>query len=185
MASAGATPISETEPGTSELRPTVSSSIIGAEAPVAEPSSAQPAADTGDADVTPPPTQRADSSRPSGASNGAFDELAFLSSVVDTPTGTVDVPAPADRADERTRRDSFAQRGADEDIVNLANGAMLEGTAPARNAPLAMNVSGNIPIVLKDKTTEAAKSLKCGECGAMNYPTEWYCERCGAELASL
>ena len=27
--------------------------------------------------------------------------------------------------------------------------------------------------------------LKCNECGAMNYPTEWYCERCGAELAAL
>jgi len=31
----------------------------------------------------------------------------------------------------------------------------------------------------------AARSLKCAECGAMNYPTEWYCERCGGELASL
>jgi hypothetical protein len=31
----------------------------------------------------------------------------------------------------------------------------------------------------------AAKTLKCGECGAMNLPTEWYCERCGAELAAL
>jgi ElaB/YqjD/DUF883 family membrane-anchored ribosome-binding protein len=30
-----------------------------------------------------------------------------------------------------------------------------------------------------------AKTLKCGECGAMNLPTEWYCERCGAELAAL
>ena len=29
------------------------------------------------------------------------------------------------------------------------------------------------------------KTLKCGECGAMNLPTEWYCDRCGAELASL
>jgi hypothetical protein len=29
------------------------------------------------------------------------------------------------------------------------------------------------------------KSLKCGECGAKNLPTEWYCERCGAELAAL
>jgi uncharacterized paraquat-inducible protein A len=50
---------------------------------------------------------------------------------------------------------------------------------------LAANISGNNPIVLKDKTTEAAKTLKCAECGAMNYPTEWYCERCGAELASM
>ena len=29
------------------------------------------------------------------------------------------------------------------------------------------------------------KSLKCKECGTMNLPTEWYCERCGAELAAL
>ena len=30
-----------------------------------------------------------------------------------------------------------------------------------------------------------AKTLKCGECGSLNRPTEWYCERCGAELAAL
>ena len=29
------------------------------------------------------------------------------------------------------------------------------------------------------------KTLRCGECGTMNYPTEWYCERCGAELSAL
>ena len=29
---------------------------------------------------------------------------------------------------------------------------------------------------------EEAKTLRCQECGSMNYPTEWYCERCGAEL---
>lgn len=29
------------------------------------------------------------------------------------------------------------------------------------------------------------KTLKCPECGAMNYATEWYCERCGGELASF
>ncbi|HEX9165903.1 MAG TPA: hypothetical protein VF862_08330 [Gemmatimonadales bacterium] len=31
----------------------------------------------------------------------------------------------------------------------------------------------------------AAKTPKCTECGAMNRPTEWYCERCGAELAAV
>jgi uncharacterized OB-fold protein len=30
-----------------------------------------------------------------------------------------------------------------------------------------------------------AKTLKCNECGTFNRPTEWYCERCGAELAAL
>ena len=28
---------------------------------------------------------------------------------------------------------------------------------------------------------EQTKTLKCAECGSLNYPTEWYCERCGAE----
>jgi hypothetical protein len=30
-----------------------------------------------------------------------------------------------------------------------------------------------------------AKTLKCAECGTLNRPTEWYCERCGGELAGL
>ena len=30
-----------------------------------------------------------------------------------------------------------------------------------------------------------SKTLKCGECGSLNRPTEWYCERCGAELAAV
>lgn len=31
---------------------------------------------------------------------------------------------------------------------------------------------------------EQEKTLKCPECGALNYATEWYCERCGGELAT-
>jgi hypothetical protein len=30
-----------------------------------------------------------------------------------------------------------------------------------------------------------AKTLKCADCGTLNRPTEWYCERCGAELAGV
>lgn len=32
---------------------------------------------------------------------------------------------------------------------------------------------------------DAAKSLVCGACGTPNFPTEWYCERCGGELAAV
>ena len=118
-----------------------------------------------------------------------FDELAFLSSVVDTPSGTMD-PGPKERGDEAARRDSFASRATEEPIVNLNErrktplDALAVEQAREQNTPLAANVSGNVPIVLRDKL-DGAKTLKCGECGAMNYPTEWYCERCGAELASL
>jgi hypothetical protein len=30
-----------------------------------------------------------------------------------------------------------------------------------------------------------ARTLRCGECGAMNRPLEWYCEKCGAELTAI
>jgi hypothetical protein len=34
-------------------------------------------------------------------------------------------------------------------------------------------------------STESNRTLKCPECGTMNRPTEWYCERCGSELAGV
>ncbi|HEY2855520.1 MAG TPA: hypothetical protein VGJ18_21945 [Gemmatimonadaceae bacterium] len=55
-----------------------------------------------------------------------------------------------------------------------------------KDNPLAANVTESNPIVLKPQGgPERHKTLKCQECGTMNYPTEWYCERCGAELVSM
>jgi len=34
-------------------------------------------------------------------------------------------------------------------------------------------------------TDAPQKTLRCTECGTMNLPTEWYCERCGGELATF
>ena len=83
-------------------------------------------------------------------------------------------------------RNPFAQRAQDKIENNDgAAGPKLESNRVGGRSPLGANVTGANPIVLRDKTVEAAKTLKCGECGAANYPTEWYCERCGAELASL
>jgi len=86
------------------------------------------------------------------------------------------------------RIDAFDRKGPSLHAVLTLNPKALD-TARAldaeRKAKGPRSALHGIPIVLKDKSSEAAKSLKCGECGAMNYPTEWYCERCGAELASL
>jgi hypothetical protein len=56
--------------------------------------------------------------------------------------------------------------------------ARTEGkpAAPAPSAPAAMPPASG---------ATGARTLKCAECGAMNRPTEWYCEKCGAELAAL
>jgi hypothetical protein len=117
-----------------------------------------------------------------------FDELAFLSSVVDTPSGSIE-PGPSDRMDENARLDNFAMQGSDDAIVNLSDRRRtpLDGVAVGlerEDQSLSAHVSGSTPLVPRDKS-DGTKTLKCSECGAMNYPTEWYCERCGAELASL
>lgn len=36
-----------------------------------------------------------------------------------------------------------------------------------------------------DIRRESEKTLKCPECGVLNYATEWYCERCGGELSTF
>jgi hypothetical protein len=45
---------------------------------------------------------------------------------------------------------------------------------------------GAVPDALPSATgAEPQKTLRCTECGTMNLPTEWYCERCGGELAAF
>jgi hypothetical protein len=76
------------------------------------------------------PSEAERSARPAAPTAEAFDELAFLRSVID--------PTAAPPATPR---------------------------APGLSEP--------------------QKTLRCTECGTMNLPTEWYCERCGGELASF
>lgn len=61
----------------------------------------------------------------------------------------------------------------------------ISSKAPSDEKPFAANVASNNPLSLKSSGPSDVKTLKCRECGAMNDPTEWYCERCGAELSGL
>ncbi len=123
-----------------------------------------------------------------------MDELAFLQSVVDAPREP-QAAAPAPAAEPELPAAPRAEGGAD-----LLPPPVL--TAPRRPTPLSTNLPpvrdpfggsakastltpGSIPSFLKDMPTEQVKTLKCQECGTMNYPTEWYCERCGGELAAM
>jgi len=40
-------------------------------------------------------------------------------------------------------------------------------------------------VMRSSRASGSDKTLKCPECGTMNYSSEWYCERCGAELANI
>jgi len=137
-----------------------------------------------------------------------FDELAFLQSVVDRPAPTRPADAghaaPGPRVDNRPeiRGEPANARAAmiervDVEVPAGMNGAARRGVAPTpvlTSTPLVEKevqqpdsalTPGSIPAFLKDLPTEQIKTLKCQECGTMNYPTEWYCERCGGELAAM
>ena len=85
------------------------------------------------------------------------DELAFLKSVSEDERKPAPAPAPAGR------RSGPGTSGRVSD-------------APATTSQTAAGKGGGPGV---------AKTLKCGECGTLNRPTEWYCERCGAELAGI
>lgn len=185
-----------------EIRPRVSSPVPAPEPPRAAPAAAAPTIAVAPAApqfVPPappvaapaPPAREVPEPRLSQevripkTPGGTFDELAFLSEVV----GEKDRPS----------NPGVAQPAASGQVAHASNigrieqapESLLAGLDDASRrtsgeAPFAANVSGNIPIVLRNSgQTEQTKTLKCGECGTMNYPTEWYCERCGAELAAL
>jgi hypothetical protein len=85
------------------------------------------------------------------------DELAFLKSV----------------ADEEAKP-AAARRPSNPGPSGSAQGSRAVETAPPPPSPAG-----------KASAPGVAKTLKCGECGTLNRPTEWYCERCGAELAGV
>ena len=60
-----------------------------------------------------------------------------------------------------------------------------EQTKASEEAAKAEKEPEEVPAFLRDVPQEQTKTLRCGDCGAMNFPTEWYCERCGAELAGM
>jgi hypothetical protein len=111
------------------------------------------------------PVQARPASRPAATTvkPGAppLDELAFLKSVGG------DKPQTAD--ERKPRRSGETARPAEPVAAPTA-------TASAATPPQPSAKPGQ---------PSQAKTLKCGECGTLNRPTEWYCERCGAELAAL
>lgn len=95
-------------------------------------------------------------------------------------------PRPRERPVPRTLRfpvpplpsETGAASPVDE-MTFLKSVTLESGTAPRERGGEGRGVRGT-----RGGNT-AAKTLKCTECGAMNRPTEWYCERCGAELAAV
>lgn len=114
---------------------------------------------------TPGAMPRAGGAAPSQPRAAApVDELAFLKSV----TGEQQVPR---KVPPKKMSDSGPMRAID---VAQEPPAVAVDSEGGDASPTVRPGAGSNP-----------KTLKCGECGTLNRPTEWYCERCGAELAAL
>lgn len=131
-----------------------------------------------------------------------FDELAFLRSVAGTPSrpsGNAAVsPEPAaepPKVEPRSvaKASKSAPASEPETVVTAEPEPTPEPTleeaprdptpAPPRaSTPVAEQTPLGAPT---PRTSQAIRSLKCQECGTLNFPTEWYCERCGGELAAF
>ena len=110
---------------------------------------------------TPGAMPRAAAPAPPSKPVAPVDELAFLKSV--TGEQAPRKPAP-------WKSDSGQMRAID--VAQEPPAVAVD--SDASDAPVA-----------RPGSTANVKTLKCGECGTLNRPTEWYCERCGAELAAL
>jgi hypothetical protein len=157
------------------------------------------------------PPHRATSAMATGPN---FDELAFLNAVAGrTSTPGAPVPReskPVDAVKETPAESTKAVPAAEEAKPKSSEAAEAAETAPIVESPSAEAKKAAKTESAKAKaepakkaeapeeeeesdsfgrptprTTQAVKTLKCQECGTFNYPTEWYCERCGGELAAL
>ncbi len=118
-----------------------------------------------------PPPAAAEPARPAARQT---DELAFLKSVTEDDRAgpsprraSGGVPRPVEASPQGPSRGSLGQ-------PTFTRSSTLGNTGPT-----------SIPDARERPSQAAPRTLKCGECGTMNRPTEWYCERCGAELADL
>ncbi|HEX6815148.1 MAG TPA: zinc finger Ran-binding domain-containing protein [Gemmatimonadaceae bacterium] len=110
-----------------------------------------------------------------GPTGGPFDDLEFLKTMIEP----------------RTSGEGVAVGSGASAPASRASGAIGSQTPPQQ---VASTTGASLPTVgraVEENTLpreggqDQVKTLKCQECGTLNYPTEWYCERCGAELAAL
>ncbi len=97
------------------------------------------------------------------------DELEFIKSVTEDDTGA----APS------ARRASGAQFQ-----------PVIPSDPPRAAVPPSQRAANPVPApIIPDPSAagdeEAARTLRCKQCGTMNLPTEWYCGQCGHQLDAV
>jgi hypothetical protein len=188
-------------PGEPEPEPAAAAEPAAVETAAEDEETAEPARGsevTGDEPeaVAPPERERLEekpSARPEapaerrGVSRPGVDELAFLRSVT-TTVGAVKLP-PNPPAPPRKSPPAPSGPPAEEPVERVARVEHEEHVVGLDAAPGLLQLPPVEPHEPAQPSAGRASStegqLACKECGAVNRPTEWYCEKCGAELAAF
>jgi hypothetical protein len=141
--------------------------------------------DEAPAAAPPPPAPRPEAPRfvpragsPRPRESGPSRAIPFPQTTSAAPAAAPPAPAPASSP--------VAAPAQQQDELAFLRSVTLDSAPPSSRftpSPAHATVS---PLDREERpSTTVTKTLKCGECGSLNRPTEWYCERCGAELAAL
>lgn len=133
------------------------------------------------------PSGKPEAGTPAG---GKLDELAFLKSVTgsESPPSLSATPVSSPTPVPRRASGGFSRTPSPEPPPPAPAPVPREVPStppPALPEPPVAKAPPPFPEPAKDRPSAGQKTLKCAECGTLNRPTEWYCERCGAELAAL
>lgn len=102
-------------------------------------------------------------------------------------------PPSRNVAEELTLTPSSAPRAPEKRKTPIDELAFLKSVTEDDRTPSPRRASGeqfqiddNAALEMpEDEDAPVEKTLKCKECGTMNVATEWYCEKCGGELAAM
>lgn len=124
-----------------------------------------------------------------------FDELEFLKSVVGPAAAAakpvVEPKQPTPGSSPVARPETPNSSSISKPVTPSTPANVVTAKAPPKPVEppprlvLSQAPSDNVLGVTTDEAVEKPRNLKCAECGTMNYASEWYCERCGAELAAI
>jgi hypothetical protein len=106
--------------------------------------------------------EESEGARAPGSKSRGTDEMAFLRSVISGARSATGLSG------KRNEEDNLAEIAEKDQADQLGTA----GVSPVNETPPPAKGS-------------ARKSVKCTDCGTLNLPTEWYCEKCGAELTAL
>lgn len=106
--------------------------------------------------------EKPDQARAPGAKSRGTDEMAFLRSVISGARSAAGLSGKRKDEDDLA---AIAEKDQADQLGTAGVGPVDEARPPAKGS--------------------SKKSVKCTDCGTLNLPTEWYCEKCGAELTAL